>query len=147
MTHAEGDDESLLEELWTTPVGRRWVLEAGLASAVALGAAGHGARRAEPARAARAAPAPAQGDPAPALRAGAPARGDGADLAAGATRLPLRRHTKASRAALEREGGIWQAADLARLSHHVSGVDLSAERAMVLTVTASAAAATWSSAT
>ena len=51
MTHAEGDGESLLEELWTTPVGRRWVLEAGLASAVALGAAGHGARRAEPARA------------------------------------------------------------------------------------------------
>ena len=53
MTDAEGDGESLLEELWTTPVGRRWVLEAGLASAVALGAAGHGARRAEPVRATR----------------------------------------------------------------------------------------------
>ena len=33
------DDETLsyLEELVATPVGRRWVLKAGLASAVALG--------------------------------------------------------------------------------------------------------------
>ena len=134
MTHAEGDGESLLEELWTTPVGRRWVLEAGLASAVALGAAGHGARRAEPARAARQRRRRRRETRHLHFALGHLRGVTELTLAAGATRLPLRRHTKASRAALEREGGIWQAADLARLSHHVTGVDLSAERAMVLTV-------------
>jgi len=41
MTEKEGklagESESLLAELWATPVGRRSVLKAGLASAAALG--------------------------------------------------------------------------------------------------------------
>ena len=48
--------------------------------------------------------------------------------------IPLRRHTKASRAALEREGGLWKAADLTKLSHYVEAVRLPADRAQVLSV-------------
>ena len=36
--HTDDDVESRLRELWETPVGRRWLLKAGLGSAAAVGA-------------------------------------------------------------------------------------------------------------
>ena len=56
-------------------------------------------------------------------------------LIANTQEYQLKRHTKASRARLrEEEGGIWNHADLSKLSHHVKGVPLPADRAVVLSV-------------
>ena len=49
-------------------------------------------------------------------------------LHANGERIPLKRHTKASREALRRRGGLWRVADLSKLTHHVAGVKLPADR-------------------
>ena len=49
-------------------------------------------------------------------------------------RVPLKRHTKASRDVLRRRGGLWRMADLSKLSHHVSGVKLPADRSLLVSV-------------
>jgi hypothetical protein len=100
----DSETQSLLEELWTTEVGRRWVLKAGLASAVALGVV-------------------SQRTPGAAQAAGRKRtrRMESTDLhfalghlrgvskltlVANGKRIPLLRHTKASRAELKRRGGL-----------------------------------------
>ena len=124
------DDEtrSYLEELVSTPVGRRWVLKAGLASAVALGVssrmgtglgAGGYSKGKHRRRMERTDLHFAFGD----------ARGvTGMVLVADGKWISLKRHTKQSRAALRRKGGLWAKMDLSQLSHHVSDVELPAER-------------------
>ncbi len=126
-----GESESLWTELWDTPVGRRGVLKAGLASAAALGLGSIGAPGAEAA---------------PSKRR---RRVETTDLqfalshVHGVTRLTLRvdgermalkRHTKASRDALRGRGGLWRAVDLAQLTHHVDGVKLPADRGLIVSV-------------
>ena len=131
--HVQVDREgqSLLAELLDTPIGRRSVLKAGLASAAALGVGSI----AEPAA-----------DAAPRKKR---RRVETTDLHfalghvhgvsrltlnANGQRIALKRHTKASREALGRRGGLWLAADLSQLTHHVSGVKLPADRGIVVSV-------------
>lgn len=128
----DSETQSLLEELWTTEVGRRWVLKAGLASAVALGVASQPTTGAAQAAARKRTRRVESTDLHFVL---GHLRGvSKLTLVANGKRIPLSRHTKASRAALRRRGGIWRAVDLSRLSHHVSGVRLPADRGMLVSV-------------
>ena len=128
----DSETQSLLEELWTTEVGRRWVLKAGLASAVALGVASQPTTSAAQAAARKRTRRVESTDLHFVL---GHLRGvSNLTLVANGKRIPLSRHTKASRAALRRRGGIWRAVDLSRLSHHVSGVRLPADRGMLVSV-------------
>lgn len=128
------DDEtrSYLEELVSTPVGRRWVLKAGLASAVALGVGsrmGTGTAQAAPKKHRR------RMERTDLHFAFGNARGvTGMVLVANGKRISLKRHTKQSRAALRRKGGLWAKMDLSQLSHHVSDVELPAERSIHVSV-------------
>ncbi len=130
------DDETLsyLEELVATPVGRRWVLKAGLASAVALGVGsrmGTGSAQA----ATRQKQNGRRTEHTDLHFAFGHVRGvTGMVLYANGKRVPLKRHTKRSRDALRRKGGLWGKMDLSQLSHHVSDVELPAERAILVTV-------------
>ena len=127
----DGESQSLLAELWETPVGRRSVLKAGLASAAALGAGSIAAPGAE-------------GAPRKKRRrvettdlhfALGHVRGvSRLTLHANGKRIPLRRHTKASRDALSRRGGLWRAVALSQLTHHVAGVKLPADRGLIVSV-------------
>ncbi len=128
----DGETRLLLEELWATPVGRRWLLKAGLGSAVALGVGLQGARGPAEARSRQKAGRRESTD----LHfAFGHLRGvSGLTLMANGERIRLARHTKASRAALRRRGGLWRAADLSKLSHHVPRVVLPADRAMLVSV-------------
>jgi hypothetical protein len=126
------DDETrlLLGELWATPVGRRWLLKAGFGSAVALGVGlGGGAAGAQrPSRRRRR-------EATDLHFAFGHLRGvSGLTLVANGERIRLVRHTRASRAALRRRAGLWRAADLSKLSHHVPRVVLPADRALLLSV-------------
>lgn len=130
------DDETLsyLEELVATPVGRRWMLKAGLASAVALGVGsrmGTGSAQA----ATRQKQNGQRTEHTDLHFAFGHVRGvTGMVLHANGKRVPLKRHTKRSRDALRRQGGLWGKMDLSQLSHHVSDVELPAERAILATV-------------
>jgi hypothetical protein len=125
--------EAIIEELLATPVGRRWLMKAGLGSAAALGA-GMSLPASAPAAARQ------QDRPGPKERdfhfALGHARGvKRMRLIANTQEYTLKRHTKASRARLrEEEGGVWQHANLSKLTHHVEGVPLPADRAVVLSV-------------
>ncbi|MBV9196083.1 MAG: hypothetical protein JO168_18255 [Solirubrobacterales bacterium] len=128
------DDESqaFLAELWSTPVGRRWVLKAGLGSAAALAAemlTGPALAQAAKRRKAVAA------DTSLHFALG-PVRGvRGLTLSANGKHLALVAHTKASRAGLKRKGGLWSKIDLTALTHHVPEVPgLPQDRAILLTV-------------
>ncbi len=124
-------DRSLLEELWTTPVGRRWVLKAGLGSALAVTARMYGG----PAVAAAAKPRSKRTTATDLQFAlGAAHHLSDLELVAGGSRYKLRRHTEASRRALRATGGLWKALDLAALTHYVAKVPLPAERGMLLSV-------------
>jgi hypothetical protein len=124
-------DRSLIDELWATPVGRRWLLKAGVGSAVALGLGAHAA----PAPAKRKRRRAPKTETAELHFALGHLRGvSGLTLKANGQRLPLKRHTKASRAALRKRGGLWAAADLSKLSHHVAGVKLPGDRAIAIAV-------------
>jgi len=110
-------DERLLAELSGTPVGRRWLLKAGLGSAAAAAAASLG-----PVAAAQAAPeAPGAAAAAAAgLQFALDVPGvSGLVLAANGARVPLVAHTGASRSALRALGGLWKVMDLSALSHYV----------------------------
>src|SRR5437588_3124763 len=58
----------------------------------------------------------------------------GLTLVANGTRAPLSSHTEPSRAALKREGGLWAVVDLSKLTHYVSGVELPADRGVLVSV-------------
>jgi hypothetical protein len=128
------DDEtqSLVEELWSTPVGRRWVLKAGLASAAALGVASQRSPGAAQAATKKRTPQLETTDLQFVL--GHLHGVSKLTLEANGKRIPLKRHTRASRATLRHRGGVWRAADLSQLSHHVTDVKLPAHRALVLSV-------------
>jgi len=128
----EDDGRALLEELWATPVGRRWILKAGLGSAVALGL---GSQLAPVAEATRGKARNASSEQVHLHFALGHLRGvSHLTLRGNGLRLPLERHTKESRRALGREGGLWAKADLGVLSHHVSSAELPGHRAVVLSV-------------
>ena len=140
----DGESEALLRELWLTPVGRRWVLKAGLGSAAAVAVAN----------------LRVWSDPAVAVAAklasgssvsttlhfalGAATRHHGAGsehrrlsdlvLVANGARLPLVPHTAATRRALKTRGGLWRVMDLSALTHYVPAVRLPADQAIVVTV-------------
>ena len=137
-----GSDRDLesLEELLGTRVGRRWLLKAGLSSAAGamlVGRASASARSKHSHKPKQHKPnkktQPAQ--PARLQFALKPAAGlSSLVLVANGQRLALVKHTKASRAALKAEGGLWAKMNLSVLTHHVSGVPVHVERGMVVSV-------------
>ena len=128
---AADDDRALFAALWATPVGRRWILKAGLGSAVALGLGSQLA----PAAQAKAEPKRKAPEHVHLHFRLGHARGvTHLTLHGHGQRLPLARHTQASRRALAGEGGLWAKADLGALTHHVRDIELPGDRAMVLTV-------------
>ena len=130
--YLDENDESLIDDLLATPVGRRWLLKAGLASAVGLTAAG------KLATAARATPARPSRPPTETLdlqfALGHLSGVSQLRLVANGAEIELERHTAGSRQRLQAQGGIWARADLSVLTHHVEGLELPTERAMVLAV-------------
>jgi hypothetical protein len=123
--------EGLLAELGTTPVGRRWLLKAGLGSALAASAASLGG----PASAA-AIKRPGDGAGAAGLQfALGPVSGvSDLVLVANGARVRLTAHTRASRAALRAAGSLWKAIDLSALTHYVPSVSLPSSRGMLVSV-------------
>jgi hypothetical protein len=129
MVAGGSDDRVLLEELWSTPVGRRWVLKAGLGSLVA----GLAWRPSVAGAAAR-----------PAVRRTASvgfqfALGElegasGLVLIANGERVALRAHTVRSRSELRARGGLWKVMDVGVLSHFVEGVRLPTQRTSLVRV-------------
>src|SRR3954452_24014175 len=120
---AADDDREVLAALWATPVGRRWVLKSGLGSQLA------------PAAQAKAKPKRKAPEHVHLHFRLGHARGvTHLTLHGHGQRLPLARHTQASRRALAGEGGLWAKADLGALTHHVRDIELPGDRAMVLTV-------------
>ena len=125
------DSRSLLAELSETPVGRRWLLKAGLASAVAAGGLGAASSEAKPVAKKRR----RRTESTELHFVLGHLRGvSRLTLMANGQRITLKRHTKASRGALRRRGGLWKAVDLTKLSHHVPAVRLPADRAILVTV-------------
>src|SRR4051812_13406426 len=122
---AADDDREVLAALWATPVGRRWVLKSGLGSQLAPAA--QAKAKAKPKRKA---PEQVQVH----FRLGHARGVTHLTLHGHGQRLPLVRHTQASRRALAGEGGLWAKADLGALTHHVRDIELPGDRAMVLTV-------------
>ncbi len=131
------EEAGLLAGLGATPVGRRWLLKAGLGSALAASAAwlaGPVAAGASPG------PAPGTGRPSAAGGLGwqfalGPAVGvSGLVLVANGARVGLVAHTAASRAHLRAQDGLWAAMDLSALTHYVPAVALPAGRAMLVSV-------------
>lgn len=140
------DAERLLQRLSRTPVGRRWVLGAGLSLASLKLTSRHGQPRATTQKR-DASPSPAATSPAAATTAlqfalGALTSPTAADavpvsdlvLSANGSRYPLTEHTDASRAALNAQGGLWAKMDLSALTHYVPDVTLPGGRAMLLSV-------------
>ena len=125
--HRDGGCDSVLEELLATPVGRRWLLKAGLGSVVAGAAAGAWS---SPAVARRRTGASTSASLQFAL--GHVGGVSGLVLVANGERYPLVGHSDASRAALGAEGGVWGRMDLSVLTHYVAGVALPADRALVV---------------
>src|SRR5690349_4064556 len=118
----DGETDTLLAEFWSTPVGRRWVLKAGLGAAAAAAASGvwpaydaaQAARRKtrhhrRPRRHERVTLQFALGH----LR-----HHSHLVLVANGKRYRLVRHTSRSRAALRAKRGLWAKMDLSVLSHH-----------------------------
>lgn len=132
MADKEIDKQSwaVLQELWETPVGRRWVLKAGLGSAVALGARLYGWPSLSRAK------QPAAGGSAAAyqFRLGSLSGVSDLTLVANGARTPLARHTRTTHAALRESGGLWRTADLSSLTHFSSAVELPNDRPLLMTV-------------
>ena len=127
----DGERQSLLTELWETPLGRRSVLKAGLASAAALGVGSIAAPGAEGATRKKR----RRFDRTDLHFALGHVRGvSQLTLHANGERIALKRLTKASREALRRQGGLWAAADLSQLTHQVAGVKLPADRGLIVSV-------------
>ena len=126
------DEQSwgVLRDLWETPVGRRWVLKAGLGSAVALGAKLYAGPAVAAAQQATSAPSPADFH----FRLGSLSGVSDLVLAANGARTPLTAHTQTTRKELRSSGGLWRAADLSALTHYVSKIQLPGDRALLMTV-------------
>jgi hypothetical protein len=125
------ESESQLAELWETQLGRRSVLKAGLASAAALGVssiAAPGAEAAPRKKRRRVETTDLQ------FALGHVRGVSKLTLHANGVRIPLKRHTRASRDALRRRGGLWRAADLTQLTHHVAAVKLPADQGLIISV-------------
>ena len=129
--HDDPDIHATLEELWSTPVGRRWVLKAGLGS---LAAALLG--RPAAAAAAVATKLESKRTVSVALQfALDELEGvSGLVLIANGERTDLRAHTSNSRSALRAQGGLWRSINLSALSHYVEGARLPAHRATLARV-------------
>ncbi|MBV8993996.1 MAG: hypothetical protein JO287_09930, partial [Pseudonocardiales bacterium] len=130
-THLDRESELWLAELWSTPVGRRWLLKAGLGSAAAAVAA-----RGWSAPVAAAASRVRAGASAVRLQFALGAASGASDLVlvANGERHPLVAHTAASRRALRAQAGLWAKMDLGALTHFVEGVQLPAGRAIAVSV-------------
>jgi hypothetical protein len=117
------ENMELLEELWLTPVGRRWVLKAGLGSLVA-GLVGR------PAVAAARVPAAKNRFAAVGFQFALGELEDvsGLVLVANGERIDLRAHNQRSRTAIRARGGVWGSMDVRALSHYADGVTLPADR-------------------
>ncbi len=127
----DGESASPSIELWETPVGRRSMLQAGLASAAVLGVGSVAAPGAEA--------APRKKRPRIETTGLQFALGhvrgvSRLTLHANGEQFALKRHTNASRDALRRQGGLWGAIDLSQLTHYVAGVKLPADRGLIVSV-------------
>jgi hypothetical protein len=130
-SRVDGEDQSPLAELWQTPLGRRSMLKAGVASAAALGLGSldvSGATAAPTKRRRRYERTDLH------FALGHVRHVSQLTLIANGRRMPLKRHSKATRAALRKQGGLWARADLSKLTHYVDGVRLPAERGMIVSV-------------
>jgi len=137
MTHEGNTDaRTTLEELWSTPVGRRWVLKAGLGSLVAGLTWRPGTAAAATAATAKASNPGSRRSVSVGFQFALDELDgvSGLRLIADGERIDLRPHTTRSRLALRGQGGLWRAIDLGVLSHYVEGVRLPAHRASVLRV-------------
>src|SRR5262252_9924019 len=148
------DSESLLQQLSTTAVGRRWLLKAGLGSAAAIAAAtlSRSANATAWAAGLSQSTTPAAASQSPSANSASQQKptanrtlqfalteattgGIGnLRLVANGTRTPLVAHTAESRAALQSQGGIFAAADLSRITHYAPSVALPSNRAMLVSV-------------
>ena len=135
---AGDEDGSSLGGWWEAQVGRRPVLQAGLGSAVGLGLGsrallGAGDAAAKPASQARKAPPPMEFVDLQ-FAYGHVHGISSLALIVNGERFQLRRHTKASRAALRKRGGLFAEMDLAVLSHYATGVQVPAHQTSLVSV-------------
>jgi len=134
MEQFDQQTESVLEDLWSTPVGRRWVLKAGLGALVTgltwrpSAAAAAAVTRASHPGSKRLVSVALQ------FALGELDDVSGLVLIANGERVDLQAHTGASRSGLRAQGGLWRSIDLGALSHYVPAVRLPAHRASVLRV-------------
>ncbi len=131
-TEPDSESELVLAELWSTPVGRRWVLKAGLGSAAAVAAeAWAGPALAQAARRRR-----GVAEQTSLQFALGSLRGvSNLELTVNGHRVSLVRHTQASRLALRRQGGLWSKIRLSALTHHVEAMpSLPEDRTVLVTV-------------
>jgi hypothetical protein len=146
------DSETLLAQLMTTPVGRRWILKAGLGSAAAIAAAAMSRSDAATAWAAdlhqaatpanQSTSASSANQPKPtanrtlqfALTPAVSGEITNLELVANGARTSLVAHTADTRTALRNQGGMFAAADLSKLTHYVPDAQLPADRAMLISV-------------
>jgi hypothetical protein len=155
-----GEQVSLVQQLSATPVGRRWLIKAGLGTAGALAAASLPfVAAASPIAQVTGTPTPkpeSTSQPVfdtgsttgltlqfalgkyltPVSAAPTTTAGGVSDLTliANGARLPLVAHTADSRTLLKAKGGVWGAIDLDALTHYVEGVPVPSDKAMVVSV-------------
>jgi hypothetical protein len=133
-------ESQALADLWATPVGRRWLLKAGLGSAAAAVMAGRAsaAPRVRAGKPDKLTSPSAGAEPPPTGRLqfalGAAVGVGGLEAVVRGERLPLVPHTNASRAALAAEGGLWGKMNLSALTHHVANAPLPTHRGTVVSV-------------
>jgi hypothetical protein len=158
--HLDPEHASLVQQLLATPVGRRWLIKAGLGSAAAVAAAHLPPWDARVSLAAAGPPLPvaaqsatgaarasvptmlqfALGSHGRAAASSTPTQGASAGavtnltLSANGVRIPLAAHTAASRAALKAQGGLWADMNLEAVTHYAADVPLPADRGMICSV-------------
>ncbi len=128
--HLDRDTEWWLAELGATPVGRRWLLKAGLGSAAAACMGAWSAPVADAARRVRAGVSGVRLQ----FALGAASEVSDLVLVANGEQHPLVAHTAASRRALRAQAGLWAKMDLGSLTHFVEGVSLPTGRAIAVRV-------------
>ena len=136
----DSEQASLLQQLLDRPIGRRWLLKAGLGSAAALAAANLPAwsaptdALAQPTVGSGQLPSQSTGTTLQFALGTSSAEVPDLTLLANGARLPLVAHTGNTRAALKTQGGLWGVMDLEALTHHVDNVPLPSDRCMVVSV-------------
>ena len=128
--HTEAETRALLRELWSTPVGRRWLLKAGLGSAAAAAVGTWSTPLAEAARRVHGETSGVRLQ----FALGAGHQISDMTLLANGRRFPLVAHTAASRRALRADGGLWAKMDLTMLTHSVDDVPLPTDQALSISV-------------